>query len=384
LLRKKQLLYQVALITFEQGDYFFEKDQIQHLIANYMGTFPEINTDLEQLQLDSEAVLKAIEVQHGLLLERARGIYSFSHLTFQEYFAAKQIVNISDLESLKKIVSHITNRRWRDVFLLASGISRNGDDLLRLIKQHIDRLMASDEKLQQFLIWLHQKSSSISISCKALAVRAFYLVRSHRTLTIGSIYTSNLTRSLAFVINLNDNLALDHDLACTLNCALTCTFYLGLTPERILDRVLALDHAFALAIALDYAIEHACNLELRCEAELSSSSLNKSLQQLKDRLPSIDKNEEEFKQWWEVNGQTWTEELRNTMISYRNIGRDWQFSYQQRKMLWQYFYANQLLVDCLSNCCYITPGIRQELEDTLLLPIAEIEKKQSIASRTST
>ena len=55
--------------------------------------------------MDSEVVLKALEAQHGLLVERARGIYSFSHLTFQEYFTAREVVNNSAAQALEKLVA---------------------------------------------------------------------------------------------------------------------------------------------------------------------------------------------------------------------------------------------------------------------------------------
>jgi hypothetical protein len=42
--------------------------------------------------------------------------------------------------------------------------------------------------------------------------------------------------------------------------------------------------------------------------------------------------------------------------------------------LQQYYNANKLLVDCLNSDCYVSREVRQEIEDTLLLPIAEIEK----------
>ncbi len=58
--RKIKLLSQVAYITFERGDYFFEQDKVQQLIANYLYTLPDATTPLERLQLDSEAVLKYI------------------------------------------------------------------------------------------------------------------------------------------------------------------------------------------------------------------------------------------------------------------------------------------------------------------------------------
>jgi predicted NACHT family NTPase len=62
------------------------------------------------------------------------------------------------------------------------------------------------------------------------------------------------------------------------------------------------------------------------------------------------------------------------MIKHRNIGHDWQFSEQQKELLEQYFNANLLLVDCLNSSCNITPAVRSHIEETLLLPIAEIEK----------
>jgi predicted NACHT family NTPase len=122
---KKELLSQVAAITFERGDYFFEQDKIQRCIADYLRTLPNAITDQATLKRDSEAVLKSIEAQHGLLVERARGIYSFSHLTFQEYFTARYFVESSEPQALENLSSHITEKRWREVFLLTAEILPN-------------------------------------------------------------------------------------------------------------------------------------------------------------------------------------------------------------------------------------------------------------------
>ena len=55
-------------------------------------------------------------------------------------------------------------------------------------------------------------------------------------------------------------------------------------------------------------------------------------------------------------------------IKYRNIGYDWQFSTQQKQALQQYYDANKLLWDCINSSCYTTHTVRQEIEETLLLP----------------
>ncbi|WP_442944273.1 NACHT C-terminal helical domain 2-containing protein [Nostoc sp.] len=69
-------------------------------------------------------------------------------------------------------------------------------------------------------------------------------------------------------------------------------------------------------------------------------------------------------------------QLREVMIKYRNIGYDWQFSDKQKELLKQYYNANKILVDCLNSDCYVSLEVRQQIEETLLLPIAEIKQRQ--------
>jgi len=89
---KKNLLGQIALITFKRCDYFIKQKELEQHITDYIRNLPGANTQLT-LQFDSAVVLKSIEVQHGLLVERAR-IYSFSHLTFHEYFTARELLAV--------------------------------------------------------------------------------------------------------------------------------------------------------------------------------------------------------------------------------------------------------------------------------------------------
>ncbi len=64
------------------------------------------------------------------------------------------------------------------------------------------------------------------------------------------------------------------------------------------------------------------------------------------------------------------------MISHRNIGHSWQFSSQQQEVLSQYYDANSMLVDCLNSYCYVTRAVREEIEETLFLPITEIQQRK--------
>ncbi|MEC4816353.1 MAG: NACHT domain-containing NTPase, partial [Scytonema sp. PMC 1069.18] len=169
--RKEDLLSEIALKTFEQKDYFFKKKTVEAYIIDFISNLRNASTEQKELELDSEAVLKSIEAQHGLLVARATGIYSFSHLTFQEYFTAREIVANS---AWGRLVEHITQKRWREVFFLTSGMMRKADDLLKSMKQKIDTILEYDEKLQQFLTWVEEKSKSVEVPYKPAAVRAFY------------------------------------------------------------------------------------------------------------------------------------------------------------------------------------------------------------------
>ena len=364
---KEDLLSQIALTTFGRGDYFFRQKELEQHIADYIRNLPGVSTDVEALQLDCEAVLKSIEAQHGLLVERARLIYSFSHLTFQEYFTAREIVASSDPQALetalKNLVSRITEKRWREVFLLSVGMLRNADYLLQLMKQQIDALLAQDKHLQTFLTWGSQKSRLVNANYRLATVRAFYfdldLARAldlvGGTLDLARALDCDFARTLA----LDFDLALDRALARAL--ALIDALNLAFDRARGLDRVLALARVLTAVLALALARAHGLDLELE-----------RSLQQLKEELSNCAEDGKKFNAWWKANGQSWTEQLTKVMISHRSVGHDWQFSNQHKDALKEYYEANQLLVDCLNSSRYVTRRVRQEIEETLLLPQAEL------------
>jgi len=73
--RKEDLLSQIAIDTFEPGNYFFKQKAVERKIVDYIQNLPGANTEEDALQTDSEAVLKSIEAQHGLLIEREGSIH---------------------------------------------------------------------------------------------------------------------------------------------------------------------------------------------------------------------------------------------------------------------------------------------------------------------
>lgn len=361
--RKKDLLSQIALTTFERKDYFFKQQAAEYYIGNFISNLSDAQIDSEILHLDSEAVLKSLEAQHGILVERARGIYSFSHVTFHEYFTARKIVKSSEPQALEKalqnLVSHIMDKYWREVFLLAVGMLQPADYLLQLMKQQVDALVAGDESLQQFLMWVRDKSLSVKVPYKPAAVRAFYF---------NLAYDRHPHRDSVGYRDPELIRTLDHRLFTLVILGNIRALEVGLDDilALVCDRTFKLDlnnYPYASTYAFKGAFFLACDRALYLEPKLGQA-----LQELKNQLPDPDGDKWKFKQWWEANSQSWIEQLISAIVKHRNIGHNWQFSKQQKKLLQAYYNANKLLVECLTTDSYVSREVRHEIEDTLLLP----------------
>ncbi len=339
--RKEDLLAQVACTTFHQGDYFFRQVDLERYIADYIRNLPKAHTDEDALQLDSEAIIKAIESQHGLFVERAKGIYSFSHLTFQEYLAARELVYNGNQDTLALLANKITDHRWHDILRLAVGMMRSADELLQLMKSQCDRLLASDRQLQNLLQWVKQKAESAQVSDRIQSVRAFYL-------TLGRAIAQSDPLNLANV--LARSLVLDLDLCQNRNLNLDLAFDLARALETRDGEDLGLDLELDLSLALEYA------------QEMSDSSLANALTELISTCPEDADSD--------IKWQYWANDLRQQAINHRNIGQIWDLTPAQLELLRQYCIANRLLVECLESDCYVHQSIRQAIEQSLLLPTA--------------
>ncbi|NES00882.1 MAG: hypothetical protein F6J86_45130, partial [Symploca sp. SIO1B1] len=109
--------------------------------------------------------------------------------------------------------------------------------------------------------------------------------------------------------------------------------------------------------------------------KLGGEIFNK-LQKIIEEIPDFFTEKAEFDRWQEKYAFTWLEQYRQLAIKYRNIGFDWKFTDEQETILKLYYDANVLLVDCLVDSNHIVASLKQEIQETLLLPIAEIEKRK--------
>ncbi|MBD0361338.1 MAG: NACHT domain-containing protein, partial [Coleofasciculus sp. C3-bin4] len=163
--RKEMMLSEIAHHAFQADQLFLPKreitDQIEQLLREMLP---------DEKFIDGTAVLKSIEVQHGVLVARAEGIYSFSHLTLQEYLTAQYIDDHRQIERL--VTEHLTDARWREVFLLVAGLMRGGaDDLLLLMEKEAQKYI-NTPKLQALLRWAEQATAGSESNLKPVAKRA--------------------------------------------------------------------------------------------------------------------------------------------------------------------------------------------------------------------
>jgi predicted NACHT family NTPase len=376
---KEDLLGQIAFNTFVNGEYFFRQEDLQRQIKDYICNLPEASTDPDVLRLDSEVVLKAIEHHHGLLVERARNIYSFSHLTFQEYFAAREIERDRQLETL---MLHLAEPQWKEVFLLTSEMLRQAEVFLRMMKAKIDEMVAGSEKLQTFLTWAEQKADSVQSKYQTVAVRAFYtyisLEDTFHKVFLNLDFNLNLDTSLVNIINRDSITAkIDPALSNTIQDLIADASKFFSPSFSARDRVRELINHLDLDLERDLtdksdfvgsaranALVHALNLE---KIDKIDNVLHQAMLKLKNKLPDPNGGHEEIFQWETNNREKWIYKFREVCIDLRNIGHDWQFTDKQIELLKKYYEANLLLVECM-NRSYVSKQVREEIESTMLLP----------------
>ncbi|MEM1309219.1 MAG: NACHT domain-containing protein [Cyanobacteria bacterium P01_H01_bin.153] len=207
-----ELLSEIAYTSFVDDQLFFPKPTL-------LGQIQDFQNDNENApNLDAGRVLYEIEVQQGILVERSRDAYSFSHLTFQEYLTAKCIVDNQKIEQLVR--DHLTDQRWREVFLLVAGLApgkRGAEDLL-LQMETAARQFLINERLQALVNWADQETQQSPGQYNSAAKRTAALALA-LALALARAFARARARALALALALD--FALDFDRARALALART-------------------------------------------------------------------------------------------------------------------------------------------------------------------
>ncbi|MBU7582733.1 MAG: NACHT domain-containing protein [Nostoc sp. TH1S01] len=428
--RKLELLSFLAVKKFVQQQYvLFEQEELEGYIGEFLG--------IEQRE--SRGVLKAIESQHGLLIERAYKVWSFSHLTFQEYLVSEVLarnyepVNLTNQKIQDNISQYITEKHWREVCLMTVEKLEDPFNFLIDIQTKTNEFLKSDEDIQSYMKWVYDKSNSIGMPDILAALRAFYFAFSTTYECVGAkdenyelamIYGglpykpfSWSSRDLYYSSEFNfftmkSSISFGLSLYLGLNLGVGAGSIDSISIDRISNLIkypsknemqkMKID--FCAKVVMDIAENFSKGKVFGNEDsynavesfhfylkyiiqriyELDSNSQTAELIRINDQIPErkfsfnrleADNNEKSLNNFWRENGKSVLEKLREVFIKSRQIGYDWQFSDIQKEKLEEYYSLNKLLLDCLSQS-EIDLDKKKTIEAELLLPNTEIEKRK--------
>ncbi|NER35623.1 MAG: NACHT domain-containing protein [Oscillatoria sp. SIO1A7] len=345
---EKEMLAELAYQMFQADRLFFSRQEAINLIQEFLAS--NLNSPQD---LDGETVLNAIEVQQGILVERSRDIYSFSHLTLQEYLTAQYIVDNRQIEEL--VSQHLNEERWREVFLLVAGLAgrRDRDDLLLSMEKETRKYIVNLPKLRRLLQWADWITDGSEGDFKPLEKRAF-------ALAIASDLAGILDFAGALALELAQALtgALTEARALDLTEALTEALDLDLEP--VLDLVRALDLAFDLADAQTIALALVRELEeLKVFRSVKWGRLTEKLQTLKNKVPRSKQHNEVRRAFARLIVQIWCKSI--------HLNRDLvELSIAEAEALRNYLLAIHLMVQCKETAVRLSPKTWAEIESRLL------------------
>ncbi|NCR17662.1 MAG: NACHT domain-containing protein [Microcystis aeruginosa LL13-03] len=326
------LLSEVAYQNFVADKLFLEKREIVKQIKDHL----KQNFNAPQ-HLDGEKVLKTIEIEQGILVERARDVYSFSHLTLQEYLTAQYIYDNDLIEEAVK--NHITETRWQEVFLLVAGLMRGkADNLLLAMEKEAHNYLKTPlgQKLVPILQWADEMTKdSVDSPIKPVGRRAivYWFVIAN---VIGDV--------IGNVIN----------------------FTISTTNAIKIGKAYAHEFAYRIAIiAITDTIDECVKLvnllaQDRIVSKVNFSQLIADLEALKQIIPDDKATRKErqefadqFLKMWSTALNLTTELLNLSINEISEIDR-------------HYFYINHLILDCQKVAVNISPTVWQEIEDRML------------------
>ena len=325
------LLSEFAFDFFKDDQLFFKKQNI----LEYLEIFLD-NTEGDSQYINVDAVLDAIAVQQGIFVERATDIYSFSHLTLQEYLAAKHISQ-KDSRIYKLVTEHLTDKRWKEVFLLVAGEKNDADQLLELMAESTYKLI-NTPKLENLLQWVERITDPTDSDFKYLGKRA---------LANANAFAFANANANAFAFAFATAIANAHANAHAIANAIA--------------NAIAIAFAFAFAFAnAQRAIDHFLSYiswAKKCQIyrDVDYSSLTNQLENLKQEIPNEQASKSERKAFVDKLLETW-------FTAFHTTSETMKLTIDEVETLDNYLYANRLIIECKNAAVRVSQKTWQKIE----------------------
>ncbi|MEM8569126.1 MAG: NACHT domain-containing protein [Bacteroidota bacterium] len=365
---EKELLAKIAYDNFKDGQLFFHKNSIKRQVSDFLADTLDVSK-----QLNSDAVLRAIEVQQGILVKRAEDIYSFSHLTLQEYLVAFYISQ-SDRKLFKSIAyDNIKDRAWREVFLLITGLmGQETNELLLFMARQPQQDMLINSQLFELIRWAERSINNSERIYKRIAqIAAAICLRiasgsanSRNKINVsGNTIASAETRARVSVRDTARTLAsaIDYSIdECIENLInhVAVSGSLIYTSKRILSNKGAIG-ALEGAITSLRVVKEASILQ-----EIPLSNAISKLKSLSQKSFKVDKSVKTYSNFiknveriWLSGFQLTPEMTKLTLDNYREID--------------DYLYMNKLVFDCKDSAVRVSKKAWEDIEQSMLNSKAE-------------
>ena len=155
-----------AATLYEKNILFFDRMTLVSIFKTFLQEQDGYNENC-----NFNEIIDIIAKKHGLLIERENNIFSFSHLTIQEYLTAEYIKNNNEYRN-RIISKHGCDESWRDIFVMSASIDQADDlvneFLLYFKMQHdilqkqtiydyiseIKKYFSSSSKMYEPMIWI--------------------------------------------------------------------------------------------------------------------------------------------------------------------------------------------------------------------------------------
>lgn len=155
---QEKVLSEIAFHGFKDNRICFSDF---HLISKIQGLL-EKSISRESISKDSlgkksATVLNQMIVDQGIFRKESEGFYYFSHLTLQEYLAALYIDRQAKDEEVENLIEdRISDRSWREIFLIASGVAHNetkANQFLMMLERKTLSFLDKDSEITILLKW---------------------------------------------------------------------------------------------------------------------------------------------------------------------------------------------------------------------------------------
>jgi hypothetical protein len=202
ILTVKKMLSEIAAKNFNADCVLFsENELIDHIQEFYQR---RIDTSSK---FDASKILDAILIDPGLFVERVNGVYSFLHLTFQEYLTANYFVSTEPIQRL--VAEHLHDERWREVFLFAAELLPEADSLLVAIEAEAAKSI-NTPGLKALFQWAKRITDTRDNSYSELTKRAFAIEEQYFSLQLPNTIEEDIKKRVKYALHFYRYLNLDH------------------------------------------------------------------------------------------------------------------------------------------------------------------------------